>query len=584
MSVVNGYAVNSAALASWVKGATVAATLAATVFACAATRWSAGQADLIVSATPTVAAVKTRLAGTSLTGAARGYLLPTTVFGGRTTLAGYCTGLAHTLRVVPATAVATARAMGYALVASELGEAEASPTASGEATPLRFRPGRATFVVQATGAISGVQFGSSPTPQGHTSSRAEASIQLSGEAFTRHDGYVDTVLGTATAQISATYLERLVALSSTLTFGGTATLTRPGSALFDCGGASLVFFGVVWWAEAVTGATVGASASGLRTKLALAAATASAFRWSLVSRQQHNAAATCATGIIASGSPVVRWAGLVTATATAAPAGNTWAVSHVGLVTALGAAEGTGGALQGHMAFAAATATAAPTARAVQVYPGAAAALGSGQFTKVNLAWSNPSLVFASLLANGVSAAYVQWAGTTTATAQVTGLAVGGRSYDAAAAADGTVTAENVAYATDHKASVALSGNAGLVSSIWATSHTSTVAGTANLLGTVAAFKDCGAAAEASVFGVGAASGGQNVPATALAVASAVASPILHAEQQWGGAEAFAQAVLAAAGQSRMDIDAPPSRSMIVPSELRGLIVPYENRTLRVPA
>jgi hypothetical protein len=62
------------------------------------------------------------------------------------------------------------------------------------------------------------------------------------------------------------------------------------------------------------------------------------------------------------------------------------------------------------------------------------------------------------------------------------------------------------------------------------------------------------------------------------------ATPILYAEQHRGEVAALAHGVLTAEGTARVDVDAPPSRSMIVPSELRGLIVPYENRVLRIPA
>ncbi len=541
--VVNGYAVNSTALASWVKGATVAATLTATVFACDAIRVFAGQANPAVSATPTAAAIKTRLADASLAGESKGYLLSTSVLSGRATLVGSCTSLAYTLRTVLATAEADAGASGYALPASDIGEAAANATASIEATPVLIRPGRATFTAQATGAISGVQFGSFPVPQGVASSRAEASIQLSGEAFTRHDGYVEGVLGTATAQISATYLERQVSLSSTLTLVGAATLTRPGAALFYCGGSSLAAYGVRWWADAATSATASASVAGLRTKPAQAAADAHANRGSLVPWQHHMAASAPSASITATITPAMRWAGRALISATAVATDNPWAVSNVGLVNATGEASGTAAALQGYTAFVAATATATPNVRVIQIYPGEAAATGSGQFTQILLAQSNPSLVFASCLAEGAPAASAQLVGAAAATAQVTGTAAGGRSHDAEAEADGIATAEPIDHATDHKASVAESAS-----------------------------------------GLGTASGNQNSLAAVNATAGMTATPILYAEQHRGEVAALAHGVLTAEGTARVDVDAPPSRSMIVPSELRGLIVPYENRVLRIPA
>ena len=539
--VVNGYAVNGAALASWVKGATVAATLAATVYACDATLFHGAQVAAPAAATVTAQAIKSRPATAAKSAVAHGYLLPLHRHAGAATATARCTSLAYTLREVVAGAGATAGATGYALAASDVGEAAFTAEIVGSGTPLRTRPGVATLVGSATSAVSGVVFGGRALPAGAALARAEAGVQLTGEGFTRHDGYVEQVLGTAAATVGAGYLERWVALGGATALSATPGRARPGAVLFDGTGTAVVITGVVWPADVTSGAGALGAATALKVKPATASANATAVRGSVVPLQRHAATAASLASLSGAGTPIVTWAARAALSVTALAAGNAWATSNLGSCALPAQASGSASAVCDYAATSAATATIHGTTDGSQVNPGSAAAAATGVFTNILLARSNPSMVFGWTFAVGSGSALVAWQGQVEAATRGSLATTLATSHRGAVASPATVSSAVAALVAWQGAGTATAS--GSLATTLATSHRGLVDGTAEATATL------------------------DVKLLRLATVAANA-----------GCTGVAR------GYTRDGIDAPASRSMGVPPEPRGLLVPYEERRMRVPA
>ena len=160
--MVNSHPLNGAALASWVKAATVAATVAASIALTAtadATRVRGGAASLTGGATVNAPAIRVFPAASTATSQAQGTAYPWYQAAGEAVLVGRATALAACERLVYAEAYGTATAMGSAIAESEIGEVIAAADFTIEAVATRNRPGRAVLTAGAVIDPPAVVFG-----------------------------------------------------------------------------------------------------------------------------------------------------------------------------------------------------------------------------------------------------------------------------------------------------------------------------------------------------------------------------------------------------------------------------------------
>lgn len=481
--LLNGGALNGAGLATWVKSATVAAALTLTMTAADGTRVKAGVAAPLAGATAQATPIRIK-PGTVTTPLARGqgYLLTSVVYGGTASLTARSLSLAACERFVHATVEGVGTVDGFAVAESEIGEAAFPGAITGAATPSRIRPGASQISAAVTATPAGAVFGQSPSLTAGATSRVEASARRSGENYTRHDGYVEDVLASATAAIAVSYLERTLTLTETTHLTADAFRIRPGDGVMAAAmTASVEYRGVALLNVPLQGQASG-SVTPLRVRPGQASRSAVASSSQTVARTNQAATATTRAAMTGVETVVVVRGGRATAV----------------LADALG------------------------TATAIRHLPGQAAATGAIAATSLVLARSNPSLVFGAVQARAAVGAvdlgcYVPLTGSATA-----GPLVYGQQQRGAVSAMAEVIAAPLAYAQQQRGTAATS---------------------------------------------------------ALVSAQASAVRVVASE-----ADATAGAVGYANGKARIDLNAPASRSMIVPYEPRGLIVPAEDRTLVVPA
>ena len=481
--LLNGGALNGAGLATWVKSATVAAALTLTMTAADGTRVKAGVAAPLAGATAQATPIRTT-PGTVTTPLARaqGYLLTSVVYGGTASLTARSLSLAACERFVYATVEGVGTVDGYAVAESEIGEAAFPGSITGAATPSRIRPGASQISAVVTATPAGAVFGQRLSLTAGATGRVEASTRLSGDNFTRHDGYVEDVLASATAAIAVSYLERTLFLIETTSLTADAFRIRPGAGVMAAAMTATVEYRWV----ALLNVPLQGQASGSVTPLRVRPGQAS-------------------RSAVASSSQAVPRVGQASgATLTAQVTGVETVVVARG-----GRATGVQAAMQG-------------TATAIRLLPGQVAATGAIAATSIVLARSNPSLVFG---------------------AAQTRAAVGAVDLGCYVPLMGSATAGPLVYGQQQRGSVSA------------------------VAGAVAAPLDYGQQQRGTV------------------AASLIGSAQSHGERTLLGQVAqTAGATGSANGKARIDIDAPASRSMIVPYEPRGLIVPAEDRTLVVPA
>ena len=605
LGMVNSHPLNGAALATWVKAATVSAAVALTATV-DATCVRGGVADLTGGASASATAIRVFPAASTGTSQAQGSVYPWYQAAGEAVLVGRATALAACERTVHAEAYGTATVTGSAIAESELGEVAVTAIFTIEAEATRNRPGRAVITAGATIDPPPVVFGQTVTLTAGSTARAEASVQLSGEGFWRHDGYAEAdATGVLSQQVTWSVLS--VPLGMDFTLVAEATRRRPAMALLtvSCTGSVDGLSGVPGEVDAnaqATGAVVGTRVHG-----AQATGTAGATgRLAAPPRQDHAGQADAHSALAASLLPTQTFAGqAVGATAATGSSDGT----RVQWATATPVAQLTLSASGGHdhpsTAEAAAGAEAIPAAHATQHYAAAEGAVGTLTLSAIP-ARSNPSLVY---LYGFCDAAVTQvdvrvgaqplvavgsFTEITLATSHLGGVdALAGATVTATQAASnlGAVAATLVA-----EAAVAVSGvTCQFVGVADALTSAGLTAFPANSnLGRVEALASAGLTAfpaNSNLGRVEALAGVTVEPVvTATSHKGTVQAELIAQGTVRGGRLRFAtvDATVTAMGRAlglrRGDLNAPPERSMILSYEPRGMIVPEAERTLWVPA
>lgn len=314
--MVNSHPLNGAALASWVKAATVAASVALTATV-DATRVRLGTASLTAGATVSATAIRVLTGASTATSQAQGSVYPWYQGAGEAVLVGRATALAACERLVYAEAYGTATAMGSAIAESEVGEVIAAADFTIEAVATRNRPGRAVLTAGAVIDPPAVVFGQTVNLLAISTARAEASVKLSGEGFWRHDGYVEAdATGVLSPQVTWSVLS--VPLGMGFTIEAEATRQRPATASMavSCLGTAEGLAGVPGEVDATARAT--SEVNGTRVHGAQVAGSASAaYRIAVAPSQGHAATAVATASLLGSGAPSQTFAGRVTASAQA---------------------------------------------------------------------------------------------------------------------------------------------------------------------------------------------------------------------------------------------------------------------------
>ena len=138
MSVINGFAVNAAARAAWVKSALVAASATALV-SCAGVYAVGGAATAAIGATSQAASNVVRVAAAQGAGKASVSLAARPILGGRLAARATCDSSVFLLNTVQANAVGAAVLTGLATADAELGTATGDLTAEGATAPIKVR-------------------------------------------------------------------------------------------------------------------------------------------------------------------------------------------------------------------------------------------------------------------------------------------------------------------------------------------------------------------------------------------------------------------------------------------------------------
>ena len=605
--MINGYAVNSSALASWVKAAVVAAT--ATASCALSVTFVCGGASTPSANGAAIQVVATRIKPGAVvaSGQGQGYLLPYLELEGRATLTGSCSSLAACERWVWAEAVGSATVTAFAVADSEVGAAEASATLSGEAGGHRVRPGAATLTADADSALAGVVYGQTVTVTLTSAARVEASVKRNGENFYRHDGYVLDPLGQATASVAVSYLELQCPLAAAISATATPYRTRPAGSILETTATSAAAGIRGTHADAARLAVMTASATPLRSFPGAATATAQASKHALTAHYGRSGAAAASGGV-----------SYVTAR---------YRVDYKGGAAGASTGQGTAGGDLVRLADAAATGSAStaitvaasnPTSVSLAAgltalvpssvdRPAAAAGKTSVQFTLTGFgtqhwgvvagdntadlaavtARSNPSLVYGYVFAISHADSQAVFVGAVTATATATAAPLLHATQQRAAATSSATAAcdytEN-GITRRYAGAVSTTASAALHQAAVARSNPTTV----SLSGQATAT----AASQYAFVGSAAATGDirlttcllarSNLMTVALDAGSMVVAQGEHSRLASATAEMTATG--RANGLLRSETAAPPSRSLIVPYEPRGLLVPAENRTMVVPA
>lgn len=561
--MVNSHPLNGAALATWVKAATVSAAVALTVTA-DATRVRGGTAALTGGATASVTAIRVFPGASTGASQAQGVAYPWYQGAGEAILVGRATALAACERIVHAEAYGTATVTGSAIAESEIGEVIAAADFTIEAEATRNRPGRAVITAGATIDPPAVVFGQTVNLLATSTARAEASVQLSGESFWRHDGYVEaSATGVLSPQV--TWSIQSLPLEMGFTIAAEAVRQRPATAELSvsCLGTVEGLAGVPGEVNGSAGAT--GEAIGTRVHGATVAGAASATtRIAVAPSQDHAALASAGASLSGAATPNKNTVGLAQASTSsqsdATGIRQTWGEAVLA-ASSLGDASGgqdrpaTVDAIMGCTATpvthatqwyatvdAAAEATATSVEHATQHYAEAVATATTLDISAVN-ARSNPSLAylyaFGTVTAN--SQALLVGAVNATAGAELTQSLLATQHWGESASHGSLTVTETSQYIRG--GAVNATAGAALIQALLATSHKGEVLAALEALGT--------------------ANGGRLRLATVDALVGATG-------------RAF--------GLRRGDLNAPPERSMILSYEPRGMIVPEAERTLWVPA
>ena len=581
--MVNSHPLNGAALASWVKAATVAASIALTATA-DATRVRGGAASLTGGATVNAPAIRVFPAASTATSQAQGTAYPWYQAAGEAVLVGRATALAACERIVYAEAYGTATVTASAIAESEIGEVIAATSFTLEAEATRNRPGQATLVAEATVDPPPVVFGQTVNLLATSTARAEASTKLSGEAFWRHDGYVAAdATGILSQQVTWSVLSVPLGMGFTITAEAVRQQPATATMTVTCLGTADGMAGVPGKVDASAQAT--GAATGTRVHGAQVAATAGmSVRLAMAPMQGHAATVNASTALSGLVAPSRNGAGA--AQASTLSAGNadgarlTWGEASL---TANVVASASGG--REHAATAETTmgATAIPAVFATQWYAEAnatasssatpvgyatqhyAEAVGTPTTLAISaaLARSNRALVYLYAFGNLTATSTIARYGMVNATAgaELVQAVLATQHY---AASTGQTNATLTATSTIARYGMANATAGVTISPTVATSHRGQAAAEARLLSAplVPATNHKGTV-EAALVAQGEALGGRLILATVTATGEATGYVI---------------------GLRRGDLNAPPERSMIISYEPRGMIVPEAERTLWVPA
>lgn len=237
---VNGYSINGAALPPWVVRVAVVAAVAAATHAVAPTRitFAGAYGDAVVNVT--LSQTHTIQARASGIAQAIVSVAPTLKFAGASTANASSFGAGAVRRDVFASAGGDATASGEALTAQAIGSATASASSTVDATAHIIHPGRSVQLCTAQGQGMGDVTRYPVVLAGFgevTYTRAEASLQLSGNAFKYLDGYVPAgfAISTASGEIPQDRVKIIATLGSFDFADSTATsrafLVTPGRAL-----------------------------------------------------------------------------------------------------------------------------------------------------------------------------------------------------------------------------------------------------------------------------------------------------------------------------------------------------------------
>lgn len=311
---INGFSVNGAAYPSWVIRVAVVAAVAAATHAVAPTRitFAGAYGDAVVNVT--LSQTHTVHARASGTAQAQVSVAPTLKFAGASTANASSFGAGAVRRDVFASAGGDATASGEALTAQNIGSATASASSTVDATAHIIHPGRSVQLCTAQGQGTGdvTRYPVVLTGFGEvTYTRAEASLQLSSNAFKYLDGYVPAgfAISTASGEIPQDRVKIIATLGSFDFADSTATsrafLVTPGRAISTC----------VITAQAVVAthiqrpsvnavAEASASAHGARNVLPVASANADGVSYAPKARIKHatqGAGTAVATNVSASG-------------------------------------------------------------------------------------------------------------------------------------------------------------------------------------------------------------------------------------------------------------------------------------------
>ena len=606
--MVNSHPLNGAALASWVKAATVAASIALTATA-DATRVRGGAASLTGGATVNAPAIRVFPAASTATSQAQGTAYPWYQAAGEAVLVGRATALAACERIVYAEAYGTATVTASAIAESEIGEVIAATSFTLEAEATRNRPGQATLVAEATVDPPPVVFGQTVNLLATSAARAEASTKLSGEAFWRHDGYVAAdATGILSQQVTWSVLSVPLGMGFTITAEAVRQQPATATMTVTCLGTADGLAGVPGKVDASAQAT--GAATGTRVHGAQVAATAGmSVRLAMAPMQGHAATVSASTALSGLVAPSRNGAGAAQAstlsTGNADGARLTWgeasltvnvvasasggrehaatAETTMGAVAASGApylptdatAYLTLAGSEYHTAIlavfatqwyaeanATASSSATPVGYATQHY---AEAVGTPTTLAISaaLARSNRALVYLHAFGNLTANSQASLVGVVNATAgaELVQAVLATQHY---AASTGQTNATLTATSTIARYGMANATAGVTISPTVATSHRGQAAAEARLLSAplVPATNHKGTV-EAALVAQGEALGGRLILATVTATGEATGYVI---------------------GLRRGDLNAPPERSMIISYEPRGMIVPEAERTLWVPA
>lgn len=560
--MVNSHPLNGAALATWVKAATVAASVALTATA-EPTCIRGGVASFTGDASASATAIRVFPGASTGASQALGSAYPWYQGAGEAVLVGRATALVACERTIYAEAYGTATVTGSAIAESEIGEVIAAAEFTIEAEATRNRPGRVVITAGATIDPPAVVFGQTVNLLATSTARAEASVQLSGESFWRHDGYVEaSATGVLSPQV--TWSIQSLPLEMGFTIAAEAVRQRPATAALSvsCLGTVEGLAGVPGEVDATVQAT--GEAIGTRVHGATVAGAASATaRIAVAPSQGHAALASAGTSLSGAATPNKNTVGLAQVSTTsqgdATGIRQTWGEAVLE-ASILGDASGgqnhpaTVDATMGCIAApvthatqwyatvdAAAAATATSVEHATQHYAEAVATATTLEISAVQ-ARSNPSLaylyVFGTVTAN--SQALLVGAVNATAGAELAQSLLATQHWGESAS-QGSLTVTETSYYIRGGAVNATAG-AALIQALLATSHKGEVLAVLEALGT--------------------ANGDRARLATVDALVGATG-------------RAF--------GLRRGDLNAPPERSMILSYEPRGMIVPEAERTLWVP-